>query len=85
MGLTYREHIVETINNLVEARKIIFEQIVNLAMSSEFTHLNDAFEQGDIYSFSLNHCEKMEDVNVQKKIKLCIKNEETILTNNALN
>ena len=71
MELTYREQIIQTINNLIEAREIIFEQIVNLAMSNEFSHLKDAFDQGDIYSFSLKHFEEMEDVNVQKIVKLC--------------
>ncbi len=51
MEPTYREQIIETINNLIEARHIIFEQILNLAMSNEFSHLKDAFDQGDIYSF----------------------------------
>lgn len=74
MELTYREQIIETINNLIEARNIIFEQILNLAMSNEFSHLKDAFDQGDVYSFSLNHFENMEDVNVQKIVKLCKKN-----------
>ena len=64
MELTYREQIIETINNLIEARHINFEQVLNLAMSNEFSYLKDAFDQGDIYSFSLNHFEDMEDVNV---------------------
>lgn len=82
MEPTYREQIIETINNLVEARHIIFEQILNLAMSNEFSHLKEAFDQGDIYSFSLNH---FEDVNVQKMVKLCRKTEETIFTIMDLN
>ena len=80
MKPTYREQIIETINNLIEARNIIFEQILNLAMSNEFSHLKDAFDQGDVYSFSLNHFEDMEDVNVQKMVKLCKKTEENIFT-----
>jgi len=85
MELTYREQIIETINNLIEARNIIFEQIINLAMSNEFSHLKDAFDQGDVYSFSLNHFEDMEDVNVQKMVNLCRKTEETVFTIMDLN
>ena len=85
MEPTYREQIIETINNLIEARNIIFEQILNLAMSNEFSHLKEAFDQGDIYSFSLNHFEDMEDLNVQKMVKLCRKTEETIFTIMDLN
>src|SRR5690554_2906162 len=85
MEVTYREQIIQTINNLIEEREIIFEQIVNLAMSNEFSHLKDAFDQGDIYSFSLKHFEEMEDVNVQKIVKLCRKTEEIIFTIMDLN
>lgn len=85
MEITYREQITHIITNLIEAREIIFEQIVNLAMSNELKHLQDAFEQGDIYSFSLNHFEKIDDVNVQKLVKLCQKSEETIFTIMDLN
>ncbi len=85
MEVTYREQIIQTINNLIEAREIMFEQIVNLAMSNEYKHLQDAFEQGDVYSFSLNHFEKMDDVNVQKLVKLCRRTEECIFTIMDLN
>ncbi len=85
MELTYREQIIEAINNLIEARHIVFEQILNPAMSNEFNHLKDAFDQGDVYSFSLNHFEDMEDVNVQKMVELCRKTEETVFTIMDLN
>lgn len=85
MELTYREQIIETINNLIETRNIIFEQIINLAMSNEFSHIKDAFDQDDVYSFSLNHFEDMEDINVQKMVKLCKKTEKTIFTIMDLN
>lgn len=85
MKLTYREQIIETINNLIEARNVIFEQILNLAMSNEFSHLKDAFDQGDVYSFSLNHFEDIEDVNVRKMVSLCRKTEETVFTIMDLN
>lgn len=77
---TYREQIIRTINNLIEARQIIFEQIVNLAMSNELEHLQDAFAEGDVYSFSLKHFENLEDVNIQNLIKLCKVTEKTIFS-----
>lgn len=85
MELTYREQIIESKNKLIETRYTIFEQIINLAMSNEFSHLKDVFDQGDIYSFSLNHFEDVEDVNVQKMIVLCKKTEEIIFTIMDLN
>ena len=85
MNLTYREQIIEKINNSIEAREIVFEQIINLAMSNEFSHLKDTFDLNDVYSFSLKHFENVEDINVQKMVKLCKKTEETIFTIMDLN
>lgn len=85
MKLTYREQTIETINNLIKAREIIFEQIINLAMSNEFDHLKETFDESDIYTFSLKHFENMEDVNVQKLVKLCKNTEKTVFTIMDLN
>lgn len=74
----YREQIIDVINNLVEARDLIFEQIVNLAMSNEFKHLEETFAEGDTYTFSLKQFENMEDVNVQQLVELCKQTEEAI-------
>ena len=85
MNPACREHIIETINNLIDARELIFEQIVNLSMSNEYEYLQEVFEEGDHYEFSLNHFENMEDVNVQKLVRLCKLNEETVFTIMDLN
>lgn len=78
--ITYREQIILSVNNLIEAREIIFEQIVNLAMSNEFKKTHETFEEGESYTFSLKHFERMEDINVQKLVKLCKTTEKTIYT-----
>jgi len=49
-------------------------------MSNELKHLQDAFDEGDIYSFSLKHFESMEDENIQTLVKLCKTNEQTIFS-----
>jgi len=73
---TYREQIIETIKSLSNTREIIFEQIVNLAMSNEYGYIQKVFEEGDVYSFSLSHFENMEDANIQNLVSLCKKTEE---------
>lgn len=75
-----RKKILEVIQNLIEAREIIFTQIVNLSMSGELKHLENAFDVGDEYDFKLKHFEIIEDTNVQKLVKLCKNTEETIFT-----
>lgn len=81
----HREKILEVLENLIEAREIIFTQIVNLAMSGELKHLENAFDIGDEYDFKLKHFENIEDINVKKLVNLCKNIEETIFTIMDLN
>lgn len=81
----HREKILEVIQNLIEAREIIFTQIINLAMSGELNHLEGAFDIDDEYSFKLKHFENVEDINVKKLVKLCTNMEETIFAMMDLN
>ena len=81
----HRIQILETIENLVEARDIIFTQIVNLAMSGEMKHLESAFDLGDKYNFTLKHFESVQDVNVKKLVSLCKNAEETVFSLMNLN
>lgn len=80
-----RDKILEVIANLIDARDVVFTQIVNLAMSNELSHLDDAFDVGDAYSFKLRHFENVEDVNVKKLVELCENVEETIFNLMDLN
>lgn len=75
-----RNQILATIENLVQARDIIFTQIVNLAMSGEMKHLESAFDLGDQYDFTLKHFEAVQDVNVIKLVSLCKNAEETVFS-----
>lgn len=77
--------ILDVIENLVDARDIVFSQIVNLAMSGEMNHIENAFDVGEEYNFTLSHFEDVEDINVQKLVVLCKKTEETVLTLMNLN
>lgn len=81
----HRTKVIETIENLIETRDIIFTQIVNLSMSGEMNHLESAFDIGDCYDFTLKHFESVEDINVKNLISLCKKTEETILSIMNLN
>lgn len=75
-----RKKIIETIENLIKAKDVIFTQIVNLAMFGKIKHLENAFDIGDAYSFVLSHFEDLEDQNVQILVTLCKKAEETIFS-----
>ncbi|WP_262907421.1 hypothetical protein [Chryseobacterium sp. MFBS3-17] len=38
-----RQEITDTLNSLISVRHTIFEHIINLAMTGEMSHLEDAF------------------------------------------
>ena len=61
---SYREQVIDSINSLIDARHTVFNQIVDFAMSNEFDNINDAFDVGDTYSFSLVHFEDAKDINL---------------------
>ena len=77
--------IINVIEQLVEAREIIFSQIVNLAMSGEMLHITNTFDVGEKYSFVISHFEGIRDVNVRKLVMLCKRTEKTIFTLMNLN
>ena len=82
---SHKIQILETLKNLSEARNIIFTQIVNLSMSGEMKHIENVFDIGEKYNFSLKHFEKSKDINVNKLVKLCKKIESTFFTIMDLN
>ena len=80
-----RKQVLEVIENLIEARDIIFTQIVNLAMSGEMKHLKNIVDIGEKYTFNIRHFESVQDINVQKLVKLCKNAEETVFSLMNLN
>ena len=76
----HRKQIIETIENLIQVRDIIFTEIVGLSLSGEMKHSENAFDIGDEYSFVLAHFEDVQDINVQKLVALCNNIEQTIFS-----
>jgi hypothetical protein len=74
------KEIIIAVKNLIEAREIIFTQIVNLAMLEEFSEISNTFEVGEKYSFELAHFKNSKNINIKKLVSLCKKTEQTIFT-----
>lgn len=68
---TQRELMVTAIQDLIICRNSIFDNIVNLAMSGELSHLADAIDIDEKYEFKMNHFRNLEDKNVNTLIKIC--------------
>lgn len=66
---TYKEYIIQTINTLVECDNQIFTEALNLLMINELKEIDEAFDKGAIYEFSINHLESSDDTNVQLTLK----------------
>lgn len=82
---SHKIQIIETLENLSEARNIVFTQIVNLSLTGELKEIENTFDIGDKYSFNLKQFENTKDINVKKLVKLCKKIEETFFTIMDLN
>lgn len=75
---TYREQIIDSINELWEARVKVFGCLVSLAMTNHLKEINDAFDIGDVFEFHYAHFEDLEDDNIQRMLALCKSMDETI-------
>lgn len=63
--ITYRSHIIATINTLVECDNMLFTEGINVLMSGEMKDVDAVFEEGEMYSFNISHLETAKDANVQ--------------------
>lgn len=75
---TYKEQIIDCINELWEAREKVFGSMVSLAMGTHLKEINDAFEIGEVFEFQYAHFEDIDDTNIQRLIALCKEMDETI-------
>jgi hypothetical protein len=77
---TYKEQIIDSINELWEARNKVFGLLVSMAMSNDLKEIDDAFEIGDIFYFEYAHFEDISDPNIQALISLSKQMDQTIET-----
>jgi hypothetical protein len=67
---TYRDNLIVAVNNLIEFENNLFNDLLNVAMSNEYKEIDDTFEIGDEFNFSLEHFENSNDQNVIKLVNL---------------
>ena len=82
---SYREFIIQTINTLVECDNQIFTEGLNLLMNNELKQIEEVFEEGDVFEFSINHLENSTDTNVQLILKTIKEIRQTINSLQNLN
>lgn len=82
---SFREFIIQTINTLVECDNQIFTEGLNLLMNNELKEIDEVFEEGDVFEFSINHLENSTDTNVQLILKAIKEIRQTINSLQNLN
>lgn len=75
---TYRDQLIDVINNLCEARGIVFEQIISLGKQNESKEIVDFFDKVNSYSFDLDHFDTSSDANLAKIVELCKNIQDTV-------
>lgn len=70
MSKTYRNHLINTVNDLVDILMKLDINIINLAMSGEFAEVDAQFEIGDTLRLDVSDFENIEDQNVQQLIRI---------------
>ena len=88
MGMeSYKNAIREVCVTLSKSRNEIFTSMINVAMNGEYQEIDEAFSDGDIFSFELSHFADCKDVNLKLLHELIQKLESTyssILNINSL-
>ena len=66
----YRKRLITTYQNLLDFKNELFTDALNLAMAGELKEVDSAFEEGDAFTFTIEHLEDSKDVNLQKLVEL---------------
>jgi hypothetical protein len=62
----YRENIISTYKYLLSVRENLITHSINIAMNGELSHINETFEEGDIYQFDMDQFRGTKDINLEK-------------------
>ncbi|KIA89791.1 hypothetical protein SAMN05421876_10397 [Kaistella jeonii] len=66
--MLYRDHLIMSVQNLIETEQILFTNALNLSMFGELEHLDDSFENDDKFRFNLHLLKSIDDLNVKNII-----------------
>jgi hypothetical protein len=72
-----QEMILGICREMEQARIPLFSSLVCVAMSDEYSELDQAFAIGDVYNFQLEHFADSKDVNIQLLYDLILKMDAT--------
>ena len=68
--MNHRDHIIYTVQKLIENEQQLFTNLINISMTGELSHMANAFDEDDIYTFKLELFETLDDPNVKEIVAL---------------
>lgn len=68
--MDYQERVNEAFETLVHARSQVLTAMINVALSSEFSDVDEHFENGDECTFRVGDFEQAKDPNVRSMLGL---------------
>ena len=68
--MNYRNHLIKSVQNLIETEQILFTNALNLCMFGDLCDSDDAFEENDEFSFNLELLKSVDDLNVKKIVEI---------------
>ncbi|MBZ9632536.1 hypothetical protein LB465_17285 [Salegentibacter sp. LM13S] len=60
----YRANLINTYKHLIKARNDLMTQAINLAMTGELKHIDEAFDVGETFHFDIDQLKGSNDVNL---------------------
>ena len=74
----YRKRLITAYKNLLAFKTDIFTDALNIAMAGDMKEVNEAFEEGDVFTFSIEHLENSNDANLQKLVTILKQMDDTL-------
>ena len=68
--MNYRNHLIKSVQNLIETEQILFTNALNLCMFGELIESDESFEENDEFTFNLELLKSVEDLNVKKIVSV---------------
>lgn len=65
----YRKRLIEAYKSLITIRENLFTNSLNIAMAGELKEIDNVFEDGDTFTFEIEHFKNTNDINLTKLIE----------------
>lgn len=68
--MNYRNHLIKSIQNLIETEQILFTNALNLCMFGELETIDKTFDESDQFSFNVEFLKSVDDLNVKEIVDI---------------